>query len=85
MSEHYVHIDPKIVADGTVTKQCFAVVRAARRGRKRFPVDCVEVLGSAAEAQARANPTEQRYPAEVLGPSRSSEGVQLFYLLRWLD
>lgn len=55
------------------------------RGRKRFPEGVVEVCGSEVEARALANPEKHRYAALASGPSRSSEGFKLFYLVRWLD
>lgn len=85
MTERFFRIDPKIVPDGGVTKECFAVVKVSRRARKRFPIDCVRVVQSAVEARRQADPDQGWRAAEVMGPSRSSEGVQVYYLVRWLD
>ena len=66
----------------------FAVVQAApaiRAKRKRFPENVVEVVASADEAVRRADPAHNLHPAEVMGPSRSSEGYRLYYLVRWLS
>ncbi len=57
----------------------------ARRRRKRFPENCVRVCASEAEARAAARPQEGYYAAVAHGPSRSSEGFRLYYLVRWLD
>ncbi len=63
----------------------FAVVYAPRRGRGRFAENCVQVMDSEAAARADAAPGDSRYAAVVMGPSRSSEGLRLYYLVRWLD
>ncbi len=62
----------------------FAVVYSKRRKRERFPENCVEVKASMAEAIEDADPDAHRYAAQVYGPSRSSEGFRLYYLLEWL-
>ena len=55
------------------------------RNRKRFPEGVVEVYASEDEALAHADPAKHRHAAIASGPSRSSEGFRLFYLVRWLD
>jgi hypothetical protein len=75
-------LDPE--AAHLVTR-CFAVVAVRRGSRKRFPETCVETMPSADAALAAADPARHRHAAEVMGPSRSSEGVRLYYLVRWLD
>ena len=55
------------------------------RNRKRFPEGVVEVYASEEEALAHADPAQHRLAAIASGPSRSSEGFKLFYLVRWLD
>ncbi|HFD78926.1 MAG TPA: hypothetical protein ENK05_00865 [Gammaproteobacteria bacterium] len=69
--------------DGVV-KECYAVVYAPKK-RKRVPANCVEPADSEAAAVAASEPRHQRYAALVAGPSRSSEGQQLYYLVRWLN
>jgi len=32
-----------------------------------------------------AAPKEKRFAARVLGPSKSSEGQRIYYLMNWLD
>ncbi len=61
-----------------------AVVYMPRRGRKRFPAGCVEVKESESAALESARPDEHRYAARVLGPSKSSEGQYIYYLVEWL-
>ncbi|MGD8514923.1 MAG: hypothetical protein PVF52_04855 [Granulosicoccaceae bacterium] len=75
-----ITIDPQ--AD--VVEERFAVVYAPRRKRDRFPADCVQVMADQATAEAAAAPQDNRYAARVLGPSRSSEGYRLYYLVEWL-
>lgn len=61
-----------------------AVVYTRRQGRKRFPAGCVEVMDSDDAAIAAADDDNHRYPAHVAGPSKSSEGQYIYYLVRWL-
>ncbi len=71
-----------------LVQQTFALVQAApsiRAKRKRFPENVVEVVTSAEEALSRENPAQDLHAAEVMGPSRSSEGFRLYYLVRWLS
>jgi hypothetical protein len=67
-----------------LVQQTFALVQATRGKRKRFPDNVVEPVASAEEALQRACPDENIHAAEVMGPSRSSEGIHLYYLVRWL-
>lgn len=60
----------------------FARVYAPRRGRGRFPENCVELVASEDAAHLGCN--DKTHAAVVCGPSRSSEGVRLYYLVRWL-
>lgn len=55
------------------------------RKRKRFPEGVVEIYASETEALAHADPDHGRHAAIASGPSRSSEGFKLFYLVRWLE
>ena len=73
-----------LIPDTAIVKECFAVVYAPGRKRKRFPENCVQPYESAAAAVAAATPAEGHHPARVIGPSRSSEGLRLYYLLDWL-
>lgn len=67
-----------------VVSEAYAVVYAPRKNRKRFPDNCVTIVASASAAQQEACAEKNQYPAKVLGPSRSSEGLMLYYLVEWL-
>ena len=71
--------------DSDVVQESYAVVYAPRRQRERFPENCVQCCDSAEQAQDLSEPEAKRYAAKVVGPSRSSEGLRLYYLLAWLD
>lgn len=68
-----------------LVRQQFALVRAERGKRKRFPENVVEPVSCAEEALRRQEPAHNLHAAEVMGPSRSSEGFRLYYLVRWLS
>lgn len=55
------------------------------RNRKRFPENCVSAHVSEEAARQAARPAEGYHAAVASGPSRSSEGFRLYYLVRWLD
>ena len=76
-----IDMDP----DSDVISEQYAVVHAPRRKRDRFPEGSVQVVESEAAAREQANPDKHCYPAMVVGPSRSSEGARLYYLVHWLD
>ncbi len=63
----------------------FAIIYTPKRQRVRFPENCVQLVDSEREAIAAATVEKNLYPAKVVGPSRSSEGLRLYYLLHWLD
>jgi hypothetical protein len=69
-----------IVATGPVV-----IYTPGGRNRKRFPENCVTPHAGEAEARAAARPLDGYHAAIASGPSRSSEGFRLYYLLRWLD
>ncbi len=81
MSVRDVFVD----TDSKVVEERCGVVYAPRKSRDRFPENCVEVFESEQAALAAADPGAKRFAARVLGPSRSSEGLRLYYLVRWLD
>ena len=68
-----------------VSKVQFAVIYAPRAKRHRFSANCVQLFSSKEEAVDNANTEENQYPAKVLGPSKSSEGQFIFYLIEWLS
>ena len=73
-------------AESPVVLTGYVVIYAPKRGnRKRFPENCVTLFGSESEALAAADPGQGRYAAVASGPSRSSEGFRLFYLVRWIE
>lgn len=77
---------PEITPDpetGIVTEH-YAVVYTPRRQRNRFPENCVQVFETPEAAIKAAAPDKNRHAAKVVGPSRSSEGFRLYYLVRWL-
>ena len=71
--------------EGTASGIEFAVVYVPRRSRNRFPAGCVEIKPCAADALDDADPDNNKYAARVSGPSKSSEGQYIYYLLEWLD
>jgi len=76
-----IPLDPET---DVVHERC-ALIYAPRRSRDRFPQSCVTIVEDEQIARASAEPVAHQYPALVLGPSRSSEGQMLYYLVRWLD
>ncbi len=68
-----------------VSDERCAVIYAPRRVRHRFPAGCVRVVDSAEAALAGADPASHFYAARVIGPSKSSEGQYLYYLVEWLE
>jgi hypothetical protein len=70
---------------GIVQAGPVVIYAPAGRNRKRFPESCVTPHESEGAARAAARPEEGYHAAIASGPSRSSEGFRLYYLLRWLD
>lgn len=79
MESFLIDLEPGLV------RECCAVVYMPSKGRKRFPENCVEVADSEEAARAAADAAKKRFAAVVLGPARSSEGLRVFHLVRWLD
>jgi len=67
-----------------VSEIVFAVVFVPKRSRKRFSANCVRPVADAQTALAQADPERRYFAARVVGPSKSSEGQFLYYLLEWL-
>ncbi|MCB1850973.1 MAG: hypothetical protein KDI83_09385 [Gammaproteobacteria bacterium] len=78
---HEFPIDP----DSDLVTRQFALVFTHNRRRSRFPENCVRILESQEQAVAGADPAQGVHPALVYGPSRSSEGLRLYYLVKWLS
>lgn len=72
-------------SETALVSESYAIVYAPRKNRKRFPDNCVEVVNDAVIAISKADNTQNLYAAKVIGPSRSSEGLMLYYLVAWLD
>jgi hypothetical protein len=68
-----------------VSRECFAVIFTPRLNRKRFPAGCVDIFKTREAAVSAADPTNRRHAARVVGPSKSSEGQFIYYLLDWLE
>ena len=67
-----------------VSQVRFAVIFTPRQNRKRYPAGCVEIVASMEAALAVADPANKRHAARVVGPSKSSEGQFIYYLVEWL-
>lgn len=67
-----------------VSQVRYAVIFTPRTSRKRYPAGCVEIFTSEAEARDAADPGNRRHAARVVGPSKSSEGQYIYYLVEWL-
>ena len=78
--KNFVPLDP----DTTVSEEHWATVFVPRRSRNRFAATCVRTYKTETEALANAEPAERRFAARVIGPSKSSEGQSLYYLIHWL-
>jgi len=76
----FTDVESKVVGTTAVV-----IYSPSGKKRTRFPEGVVEIYASEDEALAHADPAKQRYAAIASGPSRSSEGFKLFYLVRWLD
>jgi len=68
-----------------VSQVRFAVIFTPRQDRKRFPAGCVEIFESGEAALAAADPGKNHHAARVVGPSKSSEGQYIYYLMEWLQ
>jgi len=67
-----------------VSTEQYAVVYVPKRSRKRFPAGCVNIMESEQAAIEQSDTANKHYPAIVLGPSKSSEGQLIYYLVKWL-
>jgi len=71
--------------DSSVSRVEYAVVYIPKRCRNRFAASCVEIKSCAADALDAADPENRYFAARVSGPSKSSEGQMIYYLLEWLE
>jgi hypothetical protein len=77
----HVIVDP----ESRSLRERFALVKTPRRNRSRYPEGCVIPVADEQTALAGAEPSRNLHPALVYGPSKSSEGQGVYYLVRWLD
>jgi len=63
----------------------YAVVYVPKRSRNRFSANCVAIKSCAADALDNADPENKYFAARVSGPSKSSEGQYIYYLVEWLE
>ena len=68
-----------------VSEEQYAIVYVPKRSRNRFPKGCVEVVDSKEQALKQSDPNNKQFAARVLGPSKSSEGQYIYYLVEWLE
>jgi len=68
-----------------VSQLRFAVIFTPRPSRKRYPAGCVEIFETEEQALAAADPANNHHAARVVGPSKSSEGQYIYYLMAWLQ
>ena len=73
-------VDP----DSGIQQESFAVIQNPRKNRKRFPEGCVTTVADKEEALSSIEGEEKLGAALVYGPSVSSEGLRIYYLVRWL-
>lgn len=62
-------------------KEEFAVVKVKSLKRDRVPSSNVEIFTTMEEAIKNSDRDKNLYAAKVAGPARSSEGLELFYIL----
>jgi hypothetical protein len=79
--KNFVPLDP----DSHVSQEHWAVVYVPRRSRNRFAANCVHVFANQEEALKQSVPKERQFAAKVIGPSKSSEGQSIYYLIHWLN
>lgn len=60
------------------------VYAPGKRKRRRYPAGCVTIKNSETEARESSSEEEHWFAATVLGPSKSSEGQFIYYLVDWL-
>jgi hypothetical protein len=77
---------PKVIVDpeSRSLAERYALVKSPRRNRARYPEGCVTVVADETSARSGAEPARNLHPALVYGPSSSSEGQRVYYLVRWL-
>ena len=76
----FVPLDP----ESNVSEQHWAVVYVPRRSRNRFAASCVELFKDKKEMLTHSAPAKRKFAASVIGPSKSSEGQSIYYLIQWI-
>ena len=76
-----IYLDP----DAPVIEERYAVVYVPRRSRGRVPENSVEIMESENAARDHASQDKKKFAAKVVGPSRSSEGLKMYYVVEWLE
>ncbi|NCA69982.1 MAG: hypothetical protein EOM91_07710 [Sphingobacteriia bacterium] len=78
---------PRIIIDpeSSALAERVALIRTRRTDRARYPEGCVTIVTDEALARASAAPEAGLHAAVVYGPSTSSEGQRLYYLVRWIE
>lgn len=76
----HVVIDP----ESKSLDEHFALIKTPRKTRSRYPEGCVTTVADEQTAIDGAEPARNLHPARVYGPSKSSEGQRIYYLVRWL-
>lgn len=77
----YVPPDPA----GGVSKEHYAVIYAPRAKRHRFSANCVRICENQEQAILLSNTEKHCRPGKVLGPSKSTEGQYIYYLIEWIS
>ena len=65
-------------------KEEFAVIKVKSLKRDRVPSANVEIFATMEDAINNSDPDNNLYAAKVAGPARSSEGLELFYIIQIL-
>jgi hypothetical protein len=77
---------PQVIVDpeSKSLAERFALIKSPSRRRARFPEGCVTIVDTEQAAMLGRDEGRKLMPAVVYGPSSSSEGQRLYYLVRWL-
>jgi len=62
----------------------YAIIYVPKRSRDRFQSNCVQICVDKNDALNKTDVAKKWFGAEVYGPSKSSEGVLMYYLNQWL-
>jgi len=81
MKGYYLDTHP----DANVSTEHYALVKIIdlkkKRKRNRCPESNVKIVSDKEEAIRLSEPDSHWYGAKVIGPARSSEGLNLYYIL----